>query len=88
MRKELEVMDEQDLRKMVAEILEKEPDDLLESSELESFGTYDSIAHLSLMVGLSDFTGRPVTISELMGLHTYGDVMKLAGGGSTDGNSA
>ena len=71
-------MDAQDLRSMVAEILEAEPSELHESSELENFKAYDSVAKLSLMVGLSDFTGRPVTIPELMELHTYGDVMRLA----------
>ncbi len=72
-------MDGQELRKMVAEILEAEPNELQESSELDGFSAYDSVARLSLMVGLSDFTGHPVTVAQLMELHTYGDVEKLAG---------
>jgi acyl carrier protein len=73
---------------MVAEILGAEPSELQEASELESFEAYDSVARLSLMVGLSDFTGRPVTVPELMELHTYGDVIKLAKIGSENGNHA
>jgi acyl carrier protein len=72
-------MDERELRNLVGEILEAEPDTLQESSRLEDFSSYDSVARLSLMVGLSDYTGRPVTVTELMELHTYGDVVKLAG---------
>lgn len=72
-------MNEQDLRQVVAEILEAEPGQLQEPSELESFSAYDSVARLSLMVALSDFTGRPVTVAELIELHTYGDVLKLVG---------
>jgi len=75
---ELVLMDGQNLKELVAEILETEPGQLEESSELASFGAFDSVARLSLMVGLSDFTGRPVTVAELTELHTYGDVMKLA----------
>lgn len=79
-------MDEQNLKEMVAEILEVEFGQLQEASELESFNAYDSVAKLSLMVGLSDFAGRPVTVPELMELHTYGDVVKLARIGSGNGH--
>jgi acyl carrier protein len=72
-------MDERELRNIVAEILETEPEELREASKLEDFTSYDSVARLSLMVGLSDCTGRPVSVAELMELHTYGDVVKLAG---------
>ena len=70
----------QELRDMVvAEILETDAIELLEARELGSFSAYDSVARLTLMVGLSDFTGRPVTVPELLKLHTFGDVMKLVG---------
>jgi acyl carrier protein len=81
-------MDAQDLKEMVAEILEIDSGDLQESSELESFNAYDSVARLSLMVGLSDFTGRPVTGPELMELRTFADVMKLARSGSSNGEGS
>ncbi len=81
-------MNTQELQNMVAEILEVEPAQLQESSDLESFTAFDSVAKLSLMVGLSDFTGRPVSVPELMELHTYGDVLKLAGVGGGNGHQA
>jgi acyl carrier protein len=80
-------MDELEVRVMVAEILEAEPSELQETTELESFKNYDSVARLSLMVGLSDFTGRPVTVEELMELCTYGDVMRLAKTGLGNGHN-
>lgn len=75
-------MDDKELSQMVAEILETEPSELQESTQLDSFPAYDSVARLSLMVGLSDFAGRPVTVPELLELHTFGDVIKLARVGS------
>jgi acyl carrier protein len=83
--KELKVMESQELRAAVAEILEAEPSELNEMSELEHFKAYDSVARLSLMVALSDFAGRPVTVPELMELHTYGDVMNLVRSCSNNG---
>lgn len=80
-------MNEQDLRQLVAEIVEAEPEQLQESSELEGFNAYDSVARLSLMVALSDFTGRPVTVAELMELHTYRDILKLVGIDAVNANS-
>ena len=81
-------MNGQELREMVAEILETDANQLQETSELESFTTYDSVARLTLMVGLSDFTGKPVTIPELMKLHTYGDVISLVRSSSTNGHNS
>lgn len=79
-------MDDEQLCVMVAEILEAQPEELNETSELESFAAYDSVAKLSLMVGLSDFTGRPVSVPELMELHTYGDIVRLVKGSSKNGH--
>lgn len=79
-------MDGQQLREMVAEILEADAAELQETSELESFAAYDSVARLTLMVGLSDFTGRPIMVPELMKLHTFGDVMRLVGIDSANGH--
>jgi len=80
--------DEQELREMVAEILEAEPRDLQESSELGSFTAYDSVSRLSLMVALSDFIGRPVMVPELMELRTYADVVRFVRMSSKNGNHA
>ena len=80
--------DEQELRAVVAEIFGTEQCELQESSELESFAGYDSVARLSLMVALSDFIGRPVMVPELMELRTYADVVNFARTSSTNANHA
>lgn len=71
-------MDEMEIRSSVAEILEVRPEDLLESTELETFSSYDSTARLSLMVVLSDLTGRNIEPRALQELRTYGDIVRLA----------
>jgi acyl carrier protein len=80
--------DDQELRDLVADIVETKPEDLQETTELESFAAYDSVARLSLMVALSDFIGRPVMVSELMELHTYADVVGFVRMSSDNGHHA
>jgi hypothetical protein len=81
-------MDENELRSAVAEVLEALPEQLDASVELSSFEAYDSIAKLSMMVCLSDFAGRPVTLEEMAGLATYGDIVKLIRSCTSDGSSS
>jgi acyl carrier protein len=80
--------DDQELRDLVADIFEAKPEDFQESTELESFAAYDSVARLSFMVALSDFIGRPVMVAELMELRTYADVVGFVRISSTNGNHA
>ena len=81
-------MDELDLRRSVAEILEVLPEELGEEDQLDNFAMYDSTARLSLMVCLSDFTGEPMELAALRGIHTYGDVVKLVRSSSSNGHSS
>ena len=80
-------MDELELRKLVAEILEVAPEELREENELDSFEMYDSAGRLSLMVCLSDFTGQPMNLAELQKIRTYGDVVRLARSSSANERS-
>jgi len=75
-------MDELELRRSVAEILDASPDQLNPDVELESFAAYDSIARLSLIVCLSDLSGYPCELAALRKLRTYGDILALVGNGS------
>jgi len=79
---------EQELKTMVAEILETDPKELCEDSELEEFRSYDSAGRLSLMLGLADFAGRPIMVPELMKLRTYGDVIDLVRSCSRNGQNS
>jgi acyl carrier protein len=81
-------MDELEVRKSVAEVLEASPDELTEEVELESFASYDSIARLSLMVCLSDLSGYPFELGALRKLRTYGDILALLRNGCTNGHSS
>ncbi len=78
-------MDELQLRRSVAEILEVSPDELNETAELDSFATYDSTASLSLMVCLSDLSGCNFELRTLQKLRTYGDIVRLMEQGSGNG---
>ena len=73
-------MDELELRRSVAEILAISPEELQSDIELDSFEGFDSVARLSLMVCLSDLTGRPLEASCLRRLRTYGDILALVDG--------
>jgi acyl carrier protein len=79
-------MDEAEIRRSVAEILETEPGTLTEEKELDSFSAYDSTARLSLMVCLSDLSGCPFSLSALQDLRTYGDILRLMSKSSSDAN--
>jgi acyl carrier protein len=81
-------MDELEVRRSVAEILEISPEELTEETELESFPAYDSTGRLSLMVCLSDLSGRPVDLLALQNLRTYGDILNLMMKGSANGQGS
>jgi acyl carrier protein len=78
-------MDELELKSSVAEILEISPADLATDTELESFAAYDSTARLSLMICLSDLSGRQFDLKSLRDLKTYGDILRLLGLGAANG---
>jgi acyl carrier protein len=71
-------MDELQIRTAVAEALEISGEDLQMDTELTSFPSYDSTARLSLMICLSDATGRAIELCALQKIRTYGDVVLLA----------
>jgi acyl carrier protein len=81
-------VDEVELRKSVAEILDAATDELTEEAELEGFAAYDSTARLSLMVCLSDLSGCPFELAALQKLRTYGDILKLVRKSLANGKSS
>ena len=72
-------MDEITVRTAVAAVLEVNPEDLKPETDLESVG-YDSLARLSLMVCLSDLTGKELELAALRRIRTYGDILALLDG--------
>jgi acyl carrier protein len=81
-------MDELEVRRSVAEILESSPEELTEETELESFAAYDSTGRLSLMVCLSDISGCPFEPAVLRKVRTYGDILKLIRESSKNGQGS
>ena len=78
-------MDELRIRESVAEVLEVLPEDLTEDVVLEDLLTYDSTTQLSLMVCLSDLSGREFELATLQKLRTFGDVLALMKESSRNG---
>lgn len=81
-------MDELEVRRSVAEVLDASPEELTEEADLESFAAYDSTARLSLMVCLSDLSGYPFDLAALQELRTYGDILKLMRKSSANGQGS
>ncbi len=71
-------MTREELRIVVAEILEVEPQELQPDVELESIEAYDSVTVLSLMVRLDEAAGIQLSPSDVPKLRTYGDIEALA----------
>ncbi len=71
-------MKRDELRALVAEILEVDPQALQSSVELSSFENYDSVMLLSLMITLDEGAGIKMTPADVPKLKTFGDVEGLA----------
>ncbi|HYA16617.1 MAG TPA: acyl carrier protein [Bryobacteraceae bacterium] len=72
------MVNEERFRTAVAEILSVDPAELTPDTRLESLESYDSVAALSLMVCLSDFTSQEFSFAHIRDVSTYGDLLKLA----------
>ena len=71
-------MKRNDLRAIVAEILEVEPEKLQANVELTSFENYDSVVLLSLMIRLDEAANIKMLPSDVPTLRTYGDIEAMA----------
>jgi acyl carrier protein len=67
-----------ELRAVVAEILEVEPSALQTAVELSSFDNFDSVILLSLMIRLDEAANIKMTPADVPKLRTYGDIESLA----------
>ena len=71
-------MKRDDLRVLVAEILEADPATLRSDLELTSLDNFDSVMLLSLMIRLDEEAGIKMTPADVPDLRTYGDIEALA----------
>lgn len=67
-----------ELRRIVAGVLEVEPERLQADTDLKSFETFDSVGVLSLMIELDEKAGIRMGPTESNVLRTYGDIEALA----------
>jgi acyl carrier protein len=67
-----------ELRALVAEILEVDAGALNSNVELASLENYDSVMLLSLMIQLDEGAGIKMNPSDVPNLRTYGDIEQLA----------
>jgi len=68
----------QDLRRIVADVLEIDPDLLAPEAVLGEFENYDSVTVLSLMVELDEKAGVRLAPMDIAKLQSYGDIEELA----------
>ena len=67
-----------ELRSIVADVFECEPDELLPSTELRELEYCDSVSMLSLIVALDDDAGIQLSPNQVAELSRYGDIEKIA----------
>jgi acyl carrier protein len=67
-----------ELKQIVADILEIDPEALEPTTELKRFETFDSVSVLSLMIELDEKAGIKLGPGDAAKLATYGEIEALA----------
>ena len=67
-----------EIKKVVAEIVDAEPADIQLETDLYSFESFDSVEVLSLLVALNDI-GVSVDQGQISSVVTFGDLLKVSG---------
>jgi acyl carrier protein len=67
-----------ELKQIVADVLEIDPEALEPTTELKSFETFDSVSVLSLMIELDEKAGIKLGPGDAAKLATYGEIEALA----------
>jgi acyl carrier protein len=72
------VVKKDELRKIVADVLEIEAGQLLPDTDLVGIDTFDSVGVLTLMVALDEQAGIKLSPADTKQLRKYGDIEQLA----------
>ena len=67
-----------EIRGVVAEIVNADNDEIKEDTDLYSFPEFDSVEVLSLIVALDDI-GISIDQGQISKIRTFGDLLKVAG---------
>ena len=68
-------MDKNKKTELLADLLEVEPNEIVEGRELESYDSWDSMSKLSLIVLMDDECGKKLTGEQIRAFKTIGDIM-------------
>lgn len=68
-------MDNNKKIELLADLFEVEPDEIVESLELDSFEPWDSMSKLSLIVLMDDECGKKLTGEQIRSFKTIGDII-------------
>ena len=71
-------MKREDLREIVAEELEVEPEELDSGTDLTTIEMFDSVSVLTLMIELDEQCGIKMSPADTRELRYYGDIERLA----------
>jgi acyl carrier protein len=67
-----------DLKAVVAEIIEVEPDELDSDTDLHTIDTFDSVSVLGLIITLDEKFGVKMNSTDAQNIRYYRDIEKLA----------
>ena len=67
-----------EIKEVVAEIVDADPADIQLETDLYSFESFDSVEVLSLLVALNDI-GVSVDQGQISSVVTFGDLLKVSG---------
>lgn len=70
-------MSEQEKKEVLAEILEVEEDEVVETALLEDFDSWDSVAVLSVIAAVQENSGVYLHADDIKKLKTVKDIMDL-----------
>lgn len=68
-------MDKNKKTELLADLLEVEPNEIVEGRELESYDSWDSMSKLSLIVLMDDECEKKLTGEQIRAFKTIGDIM-------------
>lgn len=72
-------MDKDKKIELLADLFEVEPQEIVESQELDSFEPWDSMSKLSLIVLMDDECGKKLTGEQIRAFKTIGDIIAFMG---------
>ena len=74
----------QEFIERLAVVLEEDPTDVNDQTNLADLEGWDSVGHLSVIACIDELFQRPVNVDQLRECETIGDIVQRFGGESSD----